>query len=111
MPEDYTNEKEIEFFKYVPTTWDESHYLAGRIGEYISVARRKGDIWFVGSAAGLRDWNSVIKFDFLDSNTIYEDSDSDGISKRTIELKKNDTFPVNIGAKGGQGIILRPAKR
>src|SRR5699024_6099635 len=56
-PEDYTNEEEIEFFKYVHTVWDESHYLKGKIGKYISVARRKGNIWFMGNAAGLQDWD------------------------------------------------------
>lgn len=41
-PKDYTNFDEIEFFKYVPTVWDETKYLSGEIGENISVTRRKG---------------------------------------------------------------------
>lgn len=64
-PNDYTNEEEIEFFKYVPTVWNESHYLAGDIGKNISVARRKGNTWYVGSAAGLMDWQGTITLDFL----------------------------------------------
>ncbi|GAA4311156.1 hypothetical protein GCM10023143_20110 [Compostibacter hankyongensis] len=114
-PEDYTNEKEIEFFKYVPTVWDESHYLAGEIGKYISVARRKGNVWFVGNAAGLEDWDGAIKLDFLKANiiyeaAIYEDDGKGGIGKRIIQVKKGEDLPINIRAKCGQAIIMRPLK-
>lgn len=71
QPNDYTNEGEIEFFKYVPTVWDESHYLAGEIGKYISVARKKGETWFVGNAAGPQDWQAEIPLDFLDNGKKY----------------------------------------
>jgi alpha-glucosidase len=114
-PLDYTNEEEIGFFTEVPTTWNESHYLRGEIGAYISVARRKGDTWFVGNAAGLQDWKSTLTLDFLTKGktynaTIYEDNEQSGITKRTITVKKGDTFPINLQAKGGQAIILVPAK-
>ncbi len=65
VPTDYTNEEEIEFFKYVPAVWNESHYLAGDISKGISVARRSGDTWFIGNAAGMDDWSASIKLDFL----------------------------------------------
>lgn len=112
-PNDYTNEEEIEFFKYVPTVWNESHYLSGDIGKNISVARRKGDTWFVGNAAGLEDWKGNIQFNFLSkgkkySATIYEDDDKGSIRKRTGNVKKGDTFSFDIKAKGGQAIIIKP---
>ncbi|HEY5570697.1 MAG TPA: glycoside hydrolase family 97 catalytic domain-containing protein, partial [Bacteroidales bacterium] len=111
-PTEYTNEEEIEFFKYVPTVWNESHYLAGDIGKNISVARRKGDTWFVGNVAGFEDWNSNVQLDFLTKGkaytaTVYEDDGAGSIRKRTKQVKKGDTFPFEIKAKGGQAIILR----
>lgn len=39
----------------LPTVWDETRPLVGRIGEYVSIARRKGKSWYVG---GLTDWTS-----------------------------------------------------
>lgn len=112
QPNDYTNEEEIEFFKYVPTVWDETRYLAGEIAENISVARRKQGIWYIGNAAGLSDWNTSIKFDFLEKGkaytaTVYEDDDKGGIRKRAIDVKKGDAFTIEIKAKGGQAIIIR----
>ncbi|WP_321334719.1 glycoside hydrolase family 97 catalytic domain-containing protein [uncultured Bacteroides sp.] len=113
MPNDYTNEEEIEFFKYVPTVWDESHYLAGGIGENISVARRSGDTWFVGNVTGLKDWESSIRLNFLTKGeiytaTVYEDDGAGGICKRVEKVKEGDEFSFNIKAKGGQAMILRP---
>jgi alpha-glucosidase len=110
-PNDYTNEEEIEFFKHVPTVWNESHYLAGDIGKNISVARRKGNTWFIGNASGLMDWNSSIKLDFLAKGkkytaTIYEDDGKGSIAKRTVHVKRGDTFPIALKEKTGQAVII-----
>ncbi len=48
-PSAYKGEPEIEFFDRVPTVWDDTKVLDGQIGRYISVARRSGDDWFVGT--------------------------------------------------------------
>ncbi|MDO7846252.1 glycoside hydrolase family 97 catalytic domain-containing protein [Hymenobacter sp. M29] len=114
-PLDYTNDSEIEFFKYVPTVWNETHYLAGEIGQNISVARRSGSTWFVGSAAGLQDWQGRLKLDFLKKNTaytatIFEDDGQGGIARRTLKAKQGDTLPVALKAAGGQAIMLEETK-
>jgi len=113
QPKDYANEEEIEFFTKVPTVWNETHYLAGEPGENISVARRKGDTWYVGSASGPSDWNQTIRLDFLTAGktyqaTMYEDDGQGSIKKRTQLLKKDDPLTLDIKAKGGQAIILSP---
>lgn len=110
---DYQNELEIEFFKYVPTVWDDSRYLAGSIGENISVARRKGKSWFVGSASGLSAWDHDLRLDFLQKKasytaTIYEDGESSGIRKRVLKVRQGDILPIRLLAKSGHAIILRP---
>ena len=43
----------IDFIAAVPTVWDETRVLDAKVGEYIVIARRKGDSWFVGA---LGDW-------------------------------------------------------
>lgn len=110
-PNDYTNWDELEFFKYVSTTWDESRYLKGEIGENISVARCKDKVWYVGNAAGPGDWKSSLTLDFLEYGkkykaTIYEDGGG-SIVKRTADLKRGDVFPFEIKAKGGLAMIIR----
>ncbi|WP_345951340.1 glycoside hydrolase family 97 catalytic domain-containing protein [Mucilaginibacter sp. PAMB04274] len=113
---DYQDEKEIEFFKYVPTVWDDSKYLDGKIGEYISVARRKGETWYMGNAAGLIAWRSSIPLSFLTPRkeyiaTIYEDDEKKGILKREVTVTSQSQLDINLKAKGGQALIIRPKIR
>jgi alpha-glucosidase len=48
-PDAYRGQPGAEFLKVVPATWDETRVLEGEIGEYVVVARRRGDDWFVGA--------------------------------------------------------------
>ncbi|WP_243348111.1 glycoside hydrolase family 97 protein [Parabacteroides sp. FAFU027] len=114
-PLDYKNDGEIEFFDQVPTVWTESHYLTGEIGENISVARRSGDTWFMGSVTGLKDWKGRIKLDFLKPGvkyeaTVYEDNGNESIRKTTLRVKNGDLFSLDLKAKSGQAVIIRQAK-
>ena len=53
-PTNYLREAECtDFIAAIPTVWDETRVLDGRIGEYIVTARRKGSTWYVG---GITDW-------------------------------------------------------
>lgn len=55
-PSHYLREKEsMEFLSAVPTVWDETRVLAGKMGKYVVMARRKGNRWFVG---GLTNWTA-----------------------------------------------------
>ncbi|OQP57742.1 hypothetical protein A3860_08940 [Niastella vici] len=114
IPADYTNEDEIEFFKLVPTVWNETHYLAGDIGKGISVARRKGGTWFIGNAAGLDDWHATVRLDFLQKGKKYiaivyeDDAEKNSIRKRSIPVKKGDQWPVSLKGKTGEAVIIQP---
>lgn len=55
-PSNYMKEPEcLEFISEVPTVWDEIVPLDGKVAEYVAVAKRKGDVWYVG---GMTDWNA-----------------------------------------------------
>jgi len=114
-PGDYKNEQEIEFFKHVPTVWDESHYLAGEIGKNICVARRNGTTWYMGAGSGMEAWNNKIKLDFLKKGidytaTIYEDDLNGSIAKRTVKVKKGDVFPIDLQPRSGKAVIISANK-
>ncbi len=54
-PTAYEKEPEIlSFLSSVPVTWDETIALDGKLGEYVVIARRKGNDWYLG---GLTDWS------------------------------------------------------
>ena len=48
-PSDSQDEPELKFFDDVYTTWDDTKVLQGEVGEFITIARRKGEEWFIGS--------------------------------------------------------------
>ena len=55
-PTNYKKEPEcLKFIADVPTVWDRTLALDGKAGEYVAMARRKGDVWYVGA---ITDWNA-----------------------------------------------------
>ena len=48
-PAAYEDQPAFEFIKHAPATWDETKVLGGHPGEFITIARRSGDTWFLGS--------------------------------------------------------------
>ncbi len=55
-PSAYEREPECTaFIAQVPTVWDQSVAMNGEIGKYVTTARRKGDVWYVGA---MTDWNA-----------------------------------------------------
>ena len=55
-PTSYEAEPECTgFIASVPTVWDETIALDGKIGEYIVMARRSGSRWYM---AAMTDWNA-----------------------------------------------------
>ncbi len=112
----YNNEPEIEFFEEVPTAWDQSEVLNGEIGKYISVARRSGDEWFVGTITNNEVRTIDLNFDFLKEGkeylaTVYKDDDT--VNTRTqvgledISVKKGSELKLNLKASGGGAIWIR----
>ena len=72
LPDVYKGEKELDFWKYCPTVWDESKALQGEIGEFVVQARRSGDDWFVGAMTGLQARDITINTaDFLQKGKKY----------------------------------------
>ena len=69
--------------KYIaecPVVWDESVAVNGKIGEYVTLARRSGDVWYVGS---MTDWNSrdiVLDLSFLGEGNWTMEIFRDGIN-------------------------------
>ncbi|OCX52249.1 hypothetical protein BEL04_12275 [Mucilaginibacter sp. PPCGB 2223] len=112
-PSDYTNEEEIDFFKFLPTVWDESRYLAGEIAQNISVARKRDNIWYIGSATGNDPWHTRLKLGFLDGDrsyeaTIYEDDGHKSIRIRKLRVNKKSDLQLDLSSATGQAVIIRP---
>ncbi|KQX98619.1 alpha-glucosidase [Massilia sp. Root133] len=116
-PDRSHDEPELAFWDRIPTTWDETRVLDGAPGRDVTIARRKGDEWFVGSITNNDARRIPLRFDFLPKGkryeaTIYADDPAAptrtkvGIHTRTVDAAT--VLQLDLPASGGQALWLRP---
>ena len=106
----YRNEDCTRFITKVPTTWDNTIVLDASIGEYIIVAKRKGEKWFIGGITNSKEEerNFEINLDFLKTDRNYRlTAFEDGInaSRQAMHYKKTEQ-----NVKHSQKLSIRMAK-
>ena len=118
-PSTIGKEKELEFFDNVPTIWDETKVLHGKIGEYGVIARKKGNEWFIGGINGSTDRALKINLSFLDEGKKYYAkvySDDATVDSKThvrtdiISIDSKSIYPVNLKSNTGIAIHIMPIK-
>lgn len=110
------NEPELEFWDNIPTTWDETKVLQGDPGRFISIARRKGNEWFVGTITNDNARTLKLPLNFLSAHKkyiakIYSD-DSTVTTKTRVkveQIKVNASSILNLKLlpSGGQAIWIK----
>ena len=119
-PTAYMKEQEsTTFISQIPTTFDETVALDGKVSEYAAIARKKGNTWFVG---GLTNWSArEIEFDlsFLEKGTFTAEIFKDGLNaekdptdykREIIEVTNASKLKVQMAPGGGFAIIINPEK-
>jgi alpha-glucosidase len=110
---------DLQFFDDVPTVWDDTKIIEGYPGKYVSIARKNGNKWYLGSIAGSEEYNLSIKLDFLDENTTYKAtvfSDDISLNTRTnvrivdMEVNSKTVFEKNILKQNGLAVIFTPVQ-
>jgi len=118
-PVNYQGQPAFKFIEAVPATWDQTEVLSGRPGEFITMARRSGRNWYLGSMTGWTPRRIVIPLKFLPPGAftanIYSDaSDADQNPKDvTIETRSVDNtqdLQFDLAPGGGLAIEFQPAK-
>ena len=114
-PSDSQDEPELEFFDRVPTVWDDTKVVQGEIGKYITMARRSGDDWFVGTMTNNDGRKLSIPLDFLPEGKtftarIYEDDlkvkTRTKVGIRTVKVTSKSVIEANLLPSGGQAIWI-----
>jgi alpha-glucosidase len=119
-PSNYLREPEaMEFLAAVPTEWDESKALDGKIAEYVAVARRNGSDWYVGA---MNNWSArelEIDFSFLPEGhfemSAYQDgenADRFGSDYKLVKMPvaRTTKLKINLAPGGGWAARIQPAK-
>jgi alpha-glucosidase len=119
-PDAYRGQTGAEFIRFVPTSWDETRVLAGEIGKYIVVARRRGGMWFVGAMTNEEPRTLKVSLDFIGRGTRTLDAFADGadaardpkqVSSSTSTVRAGETLTLKLAPSGGYAARLKPAGR
>ena len=118
-PSAYRNEDGLEFLKSVPTTWDETRVLAAKVGDYIAIARKKGDTWFIGAMTDWTPRSLKLPLTFLGkgeySALIYSDGPGADRKPTRVSITKTkvtaqDVLTADLASGGGYAVQLVPIK-
>lgn len=110
-PQAYMKEQEVtDFITSIPSVTDETVPLDGKVGEYVAIARRKGDTWYVGA---MTDWTRrelTLDFSFLGEGNYQAVIFKDGMNaerngtdyaKDVVAVKKGDKLKIQLASGGG----------
>ncbi|HMJ70798.1 MAG TPA: glycoside hydrolase family 97 protein [Cyclobacteriaceae bacterium] len=115
-PEAYEGQPGFEFVSKVPTIWDETRVLDAKVGEYVVIARRKGNEWFVGGITNSQTRELNINLSMIGDGshtaTVYTDAadastEPNHISREERQVTRLDPVKVKLAPGGGFCIVVR----
>ena len=118
-PDAYIGEPGFEVIKKIPGTWDETHVPAAVVDQYVSIARRKGNTWWIGTITNNSARNVNLNLSFLPAGKytaeIYSDAAdaADNANHLTKQIKKVDRstkLKLVLAPGGGNVIVLNKSK-
>jgi alpha-glucosidase len=116
-PQHYRGQPAFQFIKDVPTVWDETHVLNGAPGESITMVRRHGDDWYLGSMTNWEARTVQVPLRFLTPGRytarIYEDAPDSATDPRDVTIREESvtaatTMTLHLAPGGGTAIQFVP---
>ncbi len=116
-PSAYANQPSFQFIREVPTTWDATRALNGEPGEFVTIARRHGDDWYLGSITNWTARDVQVPLDFLGNGKytaeIYEDAADAAQNPKHVTIRRqpvtmSDTLTLHLVSGGGCAIRFVP---
>ena len=121
LPENYLDQPAFQFFNDIPTDWEDTKVLNGKIGEYITTVRKdlNSEDWYLGSITNEEAREIEISLGFLNPENeyeaqIYADANGTGYQNNPAEVAiskqkvvNHDKLTLKLGASGGTAIRFR----
>lgn len=115
-PEAYEGQPGFEFIKEIPTVWDETKVLDAKVGEFITIARRNKNDWFIGTITNHSSREIKITFNYLPEGKYIADIYTDAadtnenpnhLTKQSVMVTKENIQNISIASGGGMVIHVR----
>ncbi|WP_259067013.1 glycoside hydrolase family 97 protein [Mucilaginibacter sp. X4EP1] len=110
-PTTYHREQECtDYISSVPTTFDQTEALGGKVGDFVSIARRKGTTWYAGAMTNWDSRNITVDLSFLSEGSyravLFEDGlnagkDATDYKKNIITVSAKDKLTIKMASGGG----------
>ncbi len=112
------NQECTDFMSKVPTVWDETIGLAGAVGEYVAVARRKGRVWYLSAISNWDPRELTLELGFLKgayqavvfADGINADRDATDYTRTECVIEGGRPLTLKLAAGGGWTARLEPVK-
>lgn len=100
----------LDFITAVPTTWDQTIPIAGEVGKYLLVARKKGNTYFVGAMTNEQARDLTLSFSFLPPGTHHIVYFADGMNadrngndyvRKEATVQASDVWHIHLAPGGG----------
>jgi len=115
-PTNYLKEPECTaFISAVPTVWDETIALDGKIADYVAIARRGGDVWYVGAMTDWDERDMVLDLGFLGEGDWTAEVFRDGVNadrnasdyvRETVAVPGDRVLKIHLAPGGGCALRL-----
>ncbi len=118
--ENYKGKPAFHFIETVPTNWNETRVLNGQIGDFVTIARRHGKDWFLGSITDEHPRLLRVPLSFLKGGQIYlahvyaDAKETDWVTNptpveiSTVRVTSGDEFPIALAPGGGMAVHFEP---
>ena len=117
-PSNYLRETEsLDYIARIPTVWDETIPLDGKVAEYLAIARRKGDVWYVGGMTNWTEREQKVFLSFLPKGkyrlTLFKDGPNasraaQDYTKEVLETCSSDSLSIRMAPGGGFAAMIEP---
>ncbi|HTJ11309.1 MAG TPA: glycoside hydrolase family 97 protein [Dinghuibacter sp.] len=114
-PDAYLGQPGFDFIREVPVSWDETKVPAAKVSQYVCIARRKGNDWYVGAINNSTERTISIRLDFLQPGgyeaEIYADAKGENpntLVQTTQYVQPGDVLTLHLASGGGQAIRIKP---
>jgi alpha-glucosidase len=115
-PDNIRNQPGSDFLKIVPTTWDDIKFIGGYPGDYVAIAKRSGDNWFLGVMNNRIGKIVNLDISFLPAGNYEAETWSDAknsdkepkeLKKAFVTIKSPGIFKVIMAKDGGFVAVIK----
>jgi alpha-glucosidase len=118
-PDNYRNQPGVEFFRGLPTVWDDTVVLSAEMAQHVVVARRSGKSWYLAAMNGDTPLTLTVPLDFLGdgewslrafADTPESAATPTSLAETTTVVRSGATLTLTFAPAGGYAAVLTPVQ-